>query len=234
MPSPGGMGFCKSGIWCKQQHSGREIFSTGSASATIHASHEAAGEHDLADHSARTRKRDGCLSRRHRRPASGLHSAGGRISRPALAGSRRICRRRYLFRYFRLPDHPHHSHADQGPHFLIGGILLAPDSADISGAPRCAGRYLPDRLVCTSTGRVRFARREHCGGRCICIQSFSTRAGRLFRAGRSRKSAAPPLVVRHRGTILHFLAAHPLDDVWIAEARILDGRHRDRVVLRQP
>ena len=70
------------------------------------------------------------------------------------ASSRRVYRGRYRLRYFRLPGHPYHSHADQNTHFLIGRILCAPDSADISGAPRRAGRYLPNRLRVADSNQI--------------------------------------------------------------------------------
>ena len=50
------------------------------------------GRNDIANRAIGTSKRDGCLSPGHRRPASYLHSAGRRISRPAFVGPRRIYR----------------------------------------------------------------------------------------------------------------------------------------------
>src|SRR6266404_7508696 len=139
-----------------------------------------------------------------------------------------------FFRYFRLPDHSHHYFADQNQYLFVHGILLSPDSADISGAHRRFGRYLPDRLDCSSTRRLFYAWEEHCRRRRVCIQSVSTPPGRLFCAGRDRKSPLAPLVVRYRGTVLHFLATSSLDLVRIEATPDLDGSHRCCVVWRQP
>ena len=200
--------------------------STGSPTKKLRGTH--------ADHSARTRKRNGSLSARHRRSARDLHTAGGRISRAVLAGARRFRRRRCLLRHLRLPDQPHHSDRAEGRHVLAAAILRPPCQANIPGADCRFGRDLPDRLVCSSPGRLFPARQEHRGRRRLRVQSVSTLAGRLFCARRDRESAASPLVARHRGAVLHFLAAGPLAAVAIGAAAALDRRHRGCLIRRQP
>ena len=122
-----------------------------------------------------------------------LFCCGG-LSCGTYCRARRLCRRRHLFCYFRIPDHRHSPEGTGGRKILAWVVLQSSGKTDFP----CAGSGTSVCLCCglanVASRPVREARQARCGRRCIYFQPATLARVRVLRCRSIEQAATAPLV----------------------------------------
>ena len=150
---------------------------------------------------------DARVSRGHRLAARHRRIVGGGVSFRGAGGVRRLCRRRYLLRHLRIPDHRDHPVGSTRRLVFVSAVLRAPGAPPAAGAVRHGGAdrdSVAALFAHLGTAGIFPLRR---GGGHLHLELLLLAADRLFRPRGGGKAAAAHLVARGRGAVLSRAAA---------------------------